>query len=65
MMMDALLRDNGYMYICGSCRMGNDVIRTVTKMVSDEMGVGEDKAKEIFPKSLTAGHVKRLQQDVW
>lgn len=63
--MDALFRDHGYMYICGSSRMGSDVVRAVSKMVSDEMGVGEDEAKEIFPKSFTTGHVKRLQQDVW
>lgn len=63
--MDAVLRDNGFIYICGSCHMGNDVIQTVTNMVSDELGVGEEKAKEIFPKSFTTGQVKRLQQDVW
>jgi NADPH-ferrihemoprotein reductase len=64
-MMDAILGDNSYMYICGSCQMANDVIRTITKMVSDKLGVGEEKAKELFPKSFTNGQVKRLQQDVW
>ena len=64
-MMETILRDNCYIYICGSCQMANDVVRTVTKMVSDEFGVGEEKAKEIFPKSFTNGQTKRLQQDVW
>merc|ERR1712238_531222 len=59
---DLINKEGGHIYVCGGVKMGNDVMETLKKIVSDEGKMSVDDAKDFLKKLSSEG---RYVQELW